>query len=156
MVDLIDLSVVGVVCLAFAIAISFAFPLTRAILNLTLAIIAAVFFCYFVLLKRSRFRTLGYRAGGVRIVGLDGQTPRWTSLTFRLMFALLGPLNWLFDLIWSSGDEHKQAMRDKFASTYVVKFNAQPAGAARVICRYYNAVGYTLMFREIESPRVNS
>jgi uncharacterized RDD family membrane protein YckC len=131
-------------------------PLTRTTLNLTLIIVVLVFFCYFVLLKRSRFRTLGYRAGGVRIVGLDGQTPRWTSLTFRLMFALLGPLNWLFDLIWSSGDEHRQAIRDKFASTYVVRVNAQPAGTTRVICRYYNAFGYMLMFREIEAPAANA
>jgi hypothetical protein len=49
-------------------------------------------FAYFVILKRSRFRTLGYRLGQIKIVGLDGQPPTYLSLSLRLMFGLLGPL----------------------------------------------------------------
>jgi hypothetical protein len=150
LVDAIDLSVVGAVCSAFGTALAIETPLTKGAMDLILAITVVVFFCYFVVLKRSKFRILGYRAGGVRIVGLDGKIPSWSSLTFRLMFALLGPLNWLFDLIFASGDEHRQAIRDKFASTYVVKAGAQPAGSRKVVCRYCHLFGYTLLFREIE------
>jgi uncharacterized RDD family membrane protein YckC len=79
-------------------------------------------------LKGLKFRTLGYRAGRVRIVGLDGEAPGYASLTLRLMFAMLGPLNWPADLAWLSSDSHRQALRDKFANTYVVRADAQAAG----------------------------
>jgi uncharacterized RDD family membrane protein YckC len=152
LVDLIDLSLVGTVWIVSAIALVSQSPVNKGTLDIVLAINVAVFFGYFVVLKRSKFRTLGYRAGGVRIVGLNGEKPGWFSLMFRLMFILLGPLNWLCDLIFASGDECRQAIRDKFASTYVVKIGAKPAGAGNVVFRHYDLFGFALVLREIERP----
>jgi uncharacterized RDD family membrane protein YckC len=115
------------------------------------AIWAAVFFSYFVLLKRSRFRTVGYRITGVRIVGFDGERPGLWPLTLRLIFMVLGPLNYFMDILWVSSDPHKQALRDKFAHTYVVRKDAAPAGTGKLIFRYYHIFGYNYLFREIES-----
>ena len=73
-----------------------------------------------------------------------------SSLTFRLMFGVLGPLNWMVDLLWLSGDPHRQALRDKLAGTYVVRKTAEPAGTGKIVRRYYEFFGYNFIFREVE------
>jgi uncharacterized RDD family membrane protein YckC len=110
-------------------------------------------FGYFVPLKRSAIRTLGYRIGRVRIVGLDGRPASIPALSLRFMFAVFGPLNWL-DLIWRGGDWHRQALRDKFTNTYVVKINAVPAGAGPLVYSYYEVSGYSFLFREVDTRPV--
>jgi uncharacterized RDD family membrane protein YckC len=150
LVDLIDVLVFGVICALLALPVILTFPPNKSTFNLLLLICLAVAFSYFVVLKRSRWRTLGYRLCRVRIVGLDGRAPGYPSLTLRLMFGLLGPFNWLLDLAWLSGDPHRQALRDKFANTYVVKRNARPTGQGRIVIRHYDIGIYNLMFREVE------
>jgi len=66
------------------------------------------------------------------------------------MFAPFGPLNWLFDLAWLSGDPHKQSMRDKISQTYVILLNARPEGTARVVHSHYDILGYTFLVKELE------
>jgi uncharacterized RDD family membrane protein YckC len=149
LVDLVDIVVLIFLWLP---VLFFVLPeLDRAI-----AVCAAVAFVYFVPLKRSRFRTVGYRIGGVRIVGMDGGTPSYWALTVRLVFAFFGPLNWLLDLAFLSGDPHRQAVRDKFARTYVVRKTAVPAGEGRVVYRYYEILIYNFLFREVEIPKAES
>ena len=106
LIDSVDLIVIRVACLtSFAVAwIVLPSP------GLILARWGAAFFFYFVLLKRSGVGTVGYRVSGVRIVGYDGEKPSISCLTLRLLFGVLGPLNWLVDLIWLSGDTHRQAL----------------------------------------------
>jgi uncharacterized RDD family membrane protein YckC len=113
------------------------------------AAFAVVAFAYMVLLKRSKWGTLGYRWGGGRIVGLDGRTPGIASLTLRLAFAMIGPVNWVPDMVWLSDDPHRQALRDKFANTYVVKSGATPVGKGRIVFRNYEIICYNFLFREV-------
>jgi hypothetical protein len=101
-----------------------------------------------VVLKRSKGGTLGYRIGGVRLVGLDGRHATWSALILRLLFAVFGPLNWL-DLIWLAGDPDRQTLRDKLAQTYVVKKKAEPLGTGPVILQYYEINCYNFIFREV-------
>ena len=68
LVDLIDAVTAGVLCSVAAVVLSAFVPA-----KLILFVCAAIFFCYFVLLKRAAGGTVGYRLGGVRIVGLDGR-----------------------------------------------------------------------------------
>src|SRR5215471_3024981 len=145
LVDVIDLVAFGSICAALTIPVVMIFPPTKSTVNLILLTCVVVAFSYFVVLKRSRFRTLGYRLGRVKIVGLDGRAPSYPALILRLMFGVLGPLNWLLDLAWLSGDSNRQALRDKFANTYVVKRNAQAAGEGRVVIRHYDILSYNLM-----------
>ena len=149
LVDLIDLVTFGALCGALVIPVEVLFPPDRALLNLMVLMTVAIALSYFVILKRSRFRTLGYRLGRVKIVALDGQVPGYMALTLRLMFSMLGPVNWLLDLIWLSNDANRQALRDKFANTYVVNVNAQPAGTGSVVFRHYHILVYNCMFREV-------
>ena len=59
-------------------------------------------------------------------------------------------MNFPFDAFWLTGDQNRQALRDKFASTYVVRQNAVPAGLGRVRYRNYTFWGMTFIFREVE------
>ena len=149
---MIDFLVFGTVCLALAVSVLLVFRHTRTILNLTFATCSALAFCYFVVLKRSTVGTLGFRIGKVKVVGIDGRRADWFGLIVRLLFGVLGPLNWLMDLLWLSGDTHRQALRDKFTGTYVVKRLAEPAGTGKVVYRSYDIVGLNFVFREVEIP----
>jgi RDD family len=150
-VDAIDLAVFGVLCLAFTvIQVILGVDPGRAGDSPRLIACGAIAFSYFVLLKRSRFRTLGYRAGRARIVGLDGQVPGVWPLIVRLTFGLLGPLNWLIDLLFLAGDRNRQALRDKFANTYVIRNGAQPAGTGRITHAYLDLCFFNCLFREVE------
>jgi len=151
LLDVIDFLVFGALCMVLIVPVLAVFPsgpwAARAIF-LAWAITA---FLYFVLLKRSSFRTLGYRVGRVRIVGLDGRKPSHWSLIVRFMFGMLGSLNWPIDLIWLTNDIHRQALRDKFANTYVVRAAAQSSGTGRIVFRQYDILFYSFLFREVET-----
>jgi uncharacterized RDD family membrane protein YckC len=114
-----------------------------------LALLGVVWFGYFVLLKGSPYRTLGYVVAGARIVNLKGERPGLGSLAFRLMFVIVGPMNALLDVLWLTGDVDRQALRDKFASTYVVRKDALPAGTGPVRFGTYTFWGMTFPFREV-------
>lgn len=116
----------------------------------SLTSLTAVWFVYFVLLKRSR-GTLGYLIGGVRIVDLRGQRPGMVALAFRLLFAVIGPFNLLVDLFWIGSDGRRQALRDKFAGTYVIRKGARPAGSGEIGYSYYGILGTNFIFREVKA-----
>jgi len=110
----------------------------------------ACIYGYFVVLKRSRISTLGYRLARVRIVDPYGRPPDLEALTLRLLFGLAGPLNIVLDALWIPFNRHRQALRDRLAHTYVVKASAEPAGAARVVTRTYSVLGLSFAFEDIE------
>ncbi len=154
LVEAIDLSVMGIMCLFFLIVLAALSPLKKMTVDLVLIVVFALLFGYFVVLKRSSFRTLGYRAGHVRIVGLNGETPGWSLLTLRFLFIFLGPLNWMVDLVFAAGDECGQTIHDKFVATYIVKVEAEPAGNGRVVQKYWDLFGLSLLLLEIERPEL--
>jgi uncharacterized RDD family membrane protein YckC len=145
LVDLIDAATAGLLC---CLAIFVLWPVIPA--RPILLVCAAIFFCYFVLLKRTRGGSVGYRVAGVRIVGLDGERAGVLPLTVRMLFMALGPVNYVLDLVWMTDDVHRQAIRDKFADTYVIKKHAVPAGSGKVIRRHYEILFYNFLFREVE------
>jgi uncharacterized RDD family membrane protein YckC len=145
LIDVIDSVAAAAVCVAVTFAL---WGLARG--DAILLMWPAIFFCYFVLLKRSKIGTLGYRVGGVKIVGLDAQPASLLSLTLRFTFMALGPVNYLLDLAWLSSGAHRQALRDKFAQTYIVKRKAEPIGTGRLVRKYYEICGHNFLFREIE------
>jgi len=91
LIDLVDF-LAALALSALAVAAAFMAP-TAVAERLWLPLTAFVWFAYFVLLKRSRFRTLGYRIAGAQIVDLTGGRPSIFSLSARLVFVLFGPLN---------------------------------------------------------------
>lgn len=120
---------IDIIDIPFALALSaLVVVAARALLDdaegpgITLLLCGAVWFVYFVLLKRSRLRTVGYMVLRAQIVDLKGQQPSILSMLARLFFAFVGPLNALVDLFWITGDANGQAIRDKFSAD--VEFQA--------------------------------
>lgn len=107
-------------------------------------------YAYLTILKSSRLGTLGFRLTGVRIVDHKGQPPSLLRMTFRILLWIAGPINPIIDLIWLGGDRHRQTLRDKFAGTYVVNRGATPVGRGKRKAAYYNFLGATFIFWEIE------
>ena len=153
LIDIIDVLLVGGVCLLQSMVLWVSFPPNRTLVDLILASWAVTIFCYFVVLKWSKLGTVGYRIAGVRIIGLDGRPPTFLTLALRLLFVPLGPLNPLLDLLWLSGDTHRQSIHDKLAHTYVVKRRAEPVGTGIIVYWYYDICGYNFLFPEVEVER---
>ena len=149
LVVFVDIAVVLGLIVAAGIALYTLLP-ERFGVALQLPVAAGLSFLYLVLLKRSRLRTIGYRLAGVRVVDFHGGMPSVASLTLRLTFAVFGPFNILLDLLWIPGDPHRQALRDKFAHTYVVRSQAEPAGSAPIELRPCFILGCSFLFQEVD------
>jgi uncharacterized RDD family membrane protein YckC len=106
-------------------------------------------YVYLVLLEASAVGTLGFLLTGVKIVTLKGERPSVLRMTFRLLLWTLGPINACLDLYWLTGDDYKQTLRDKFASTYVIRRNAIPAGSGEIRLNRFLFLGYNFVFYEV-------
>ncbi|MHB0969963.1 MAG: RDD family protein [Thermoanaerobaculia bacterium] len=123
----------------------------------TLLIWAVIWLGYFVFLKGSRYRTLGYILTRAKILNLQGERPSFWQLFIRFLFSVFGPLNLAFDLLWIPSDPSGQALRDKFAGTYVVKQLAIPIGQGRIVYVPYTMFGQSYIFREVrETPSITA
>ena len=153
-IDLIDFAVA--VTLALIVSAAVATWVTTdhdAIPRIVFWAMLGVGFLYLIVLKRTNVRTLGYRLAGVRVVDLHGARPSLWALSVRTGFIVAGPLGALVDLLWLTGDRHRQALRDKFAHTYVVRQRAVPAGHGTIAHSTYTILGYGFLFPEVREPR---
>ncbi len=114
----------------------------------------AIAWGYLVILKPSKWRTVGYRMTGLKIINTRGNKPSIFTMTFRLLLWMFGPFHLLFDLIWLSVDSERQSLRDCYSGTYVVRANAEPIGTAPIHLAYYNALGYSFMYPRVVRPKV--
>jgi uncharacterized RDD family membrane protein YckC len=149
LIDFVDTALVIALCAVFGYVVITVWPHEESLTLALFACLASIWFGYFVILKRSRFRTLGYILGGARIVNLQGQRPSVLSLLSRILFVAAGPANFLIDLFWIPTDPCRQAIRDKFAHTYVVRKDAVPAGTGPIVYRTYVMLGTTFLFQEV-------
>ena len=98
-------------------------------------------FLYLIVLKPSRFRSAGLWVTRSRIVDHRGNQPSAPRMAFRLLLWLLGPVNPVIDLLWLTGERHRQTLRDKFAGTYVVRKDAVPITRSHRRGAWYNFLG---------------
>jgi uncharacterized RDD family membrane protein YckC len=153
-IESVDLAVAAVACVVIGgliVLVSDLEPDEDVVLAVVYLSALPMGVAYFVLLKRFG-RTAGYWACRARIVTLAGDRPGLWLLFVRFLFAVLGPLNFALDLLWIPSDESRQALRDKFAGTYVVGVRARPAGHGRLTWAQYHVLGATFVFREVERP----
>src|SRR5436189_2075700 len=95
-IDLMDTTVATIVCLIITIG-ALPFAGNEVVYFGILATWPLVWVAYFVVLKGSRFRTVGYVLCGARIVNLSGERPGYVALLGRLAFVVVGPFNFLDD-----------------------------------------------------------
>lgn len=117
-------------------------------------LLVAIWF-YLVPLKRSAWRTVGYRLAGAKLVNLKGEQPALWALTLRSMLWLLciTPVNFLFEVLWCGVDGDRQSIRDRIANTCLVKHKARPIGTGEVHLAHYFALGYLLVYSHVVHPR---
>ena len=149
-VDFVD----GVIAVSISLAVTWLClwllpPGSRARHTGVFAVWVGIWFLYFTVMKRSALRTPGYRLGDVRIVNLKGERPGLFALSVRLLFAVAGPFHIVVDLLWIGNDSRRQALRDKFAGTYVVRLNAAPVGRGPIRYEYYTILGNNFIFAEV-------
>lgn len=83
-------------------------------------------FFYLTLLKASKYGTAGQLLTKTKILNLGGKRPNIFQMTYRLLFWIAGPFNFLFDFAWISLNKEKRTLRDSICNTIVVKKNAIP------------------------------
>ena len=149
-VDLVDFTFLLVGVVVIAVVSAFVVPPgAQAFPHVLLWSWVAFGFIYLVLLKRSRFGTLGYYLGDIRIVNIQGERPSIWALTIRAMFVVVGPLNTVVDILWLTTDERRQALRDKFAHTYVIRTRAKPMGQGAIVYTTYTIFAVNFLFAEV-------
>lgn len=119
----------------------------------TLTLIA---YFYLAIFKRSSVGTIGYRILKLKIIDAKGYPPSLLRMSWRFLLLVFGPLNLLIDILWLSGDNYKQTLRDKMAGTYVVRSDAKPAGNGTIVFERYNLLGMSMIFPEIKVDNENN
>jgi uncharacterized RDD family membrane protein YckC len=143
-IDCID---IGVLLAAYIIAAMF---LPEEYLRAILILWFFIAYLYLAILKATGIPTIGYWVVKARIVDPRGNPPSLFKATVRFCFAFIGPINFILDLIWISSDRHRQALRDKFGHTYIVKNTAKPVGIGKISYQRYFILGYSFIFAEIK------
>ncbi len=111
---------------------------------------------YFALLKRSKFRTVGYVLTGVKIVDLQGNKPSVFKMILRLFLLFIGPFVVYIDIPWLMSEATKQTLRDKYVGTYVVRKNAIPIRTDRLQTVMLGVMSWSLTYREIKEESIRS
>lgn len=105
---------------------------------------------YFPVLKATRIGTVGYMLFKAQLVNLKGERASIVKSTVRFMFFILGPFNFIFDLIWLGSNKQRQTFRDLFVGTYVIGRKAEPVSRGRIIYPTYDVLGWNFVCSEVE------
>ena len=103
---------------------------------LLLASLVTLTWIYFTVIKASRFRTLGYRLLGLRIVTLRGGKPSFFQMSIRKTFFVFGSL---IEVFWVLA--HRQWLGDQVVQLIVVRNRAKPIGSGRIRLYYVGVAG---------------
>jgi len=112
-------------------------------------------YLYLVILKRS-IGTLGYLITRVRIVDMFGNRPSIVRMTGRFIWLLVLPIGFVLDIIWLTGEETRQTLRDKTVGTYVIRKKAKPVGTGKYGIKIMSFMGLCLRLREVEKDSQDS
>ena len=107
-------------------------------------------YIYLVVFRMFTVGTLGNILTKTKVVDLRGNRPSLFQMTIRFLMLILGPINFLLDFFWLTGDPYKQTLRDKFAATYVINKQAVPLGQGLQTFSTYQIFGMSFVFREVK------
>jgi uncharacterized RDD family membrane protein YckC len=150
LIDVVDVAAASLLSIVLTVIASIVMTPDGLWQLVTLLMWTFVWLGYFVFLKGSRYRTLGYVLGKAKILNLQGEPPSLGQLLLRFLFSVFGPLNLLLDLLWIPSDPFRQALRDKFAGTYVVKKGAVATAQGNIVFVPYTMFGQSYIFKEVK------
>ncbi len=91
-----------------------------------------LFASYHVLLRRTRFGTVGYRLTGIRIVDETGESPSLKKLGKRFLIAIPFTMPLGASYLKCRGNPKRQSVHDQICGTWVIRRRAHPAGPAQL------------------------
>lgn len=111
-----------------------------------------VAYLYLTTLKASKYGSLGQRITDTKIETIYGSRPSQLRMSMRLLYWILGPINFLTDLVFMLAVKERRSIRDCFCNTIVVRRNAEPIDthAPVHVARIY-ALGLNLMYETCNS-----
>jgi uncharacterized RDD family membrane protein YckC len=148
---LIDIIVLGTSFTALWLVLYFSIPEEIVVVKIVFWSLFLISYLYLSVLKPSRFRTIGYIVTGIKIVNLQGQKPSWNNMFTRFVMLGFSPFAFIIDILWLTGEQTKQTLRDKFVGTYVVDNKAIPIGKCPLRKVILSFLGWNLVYREIEN-----
>lgn len=153
-IALVDIIVIGVVsvCCLYVTYFIFYYEDTFYKFNFFFTLIFSIF--YLAVLKRSRFRTVGYILTRVKVVDLNGQRPSIFKMILRVLLQLIGPFEIVIDILWLTSEATKQTLRDKYIGTYVINQHAVQIRKAKLQNVYLGFMGWYLMYREVQESQI--
>ncbi|MCG8700044.1 MAG: RDD family protein [Bacteroidales bacterium] len=149
LIAVVDICVIVGLLFFLTFVFTLLFGSTRLSMQVSFFCLCILAYIYLVLLKRS-VGTLGYLLMGVKIVDLTGGRPSILRMTGRFLWLFTLPLSLCFDLIWMTGEETRQTVRDKTVGTYVIKKKAVPAGTGQLQLKVISVLSLCLRYREVE------
>jgi len=107
-----------------------------------------VTYVYLTFLKTSKFGTFGQLFTKSKILAIYGKKPTQLKMSFRLFIWVLGPFNFISDLVFLTMIKEKRTLRDCYCDTIVVKKGAEPI-EINIPVKFNRvfAMGLNLMYR---------
>jgi uncharacterized RDD family membrane protein YckC len=78
-----------------------------------IGVMVPISYLYLAIYKRTDQSTIGYRVLGVKTINLEGKRPSIWQMTLRFSILFFGSFNFFVDILWLTGEENKQTLRDK-------------------------------------------
>ncbi len=83
-------------------------------------------YLYLTVIKASKIGTLGQLVTNTKIIHINGKKPNIFTMTYRLIFWVLGPINFVLDYAWLTLNKERRTIRDSICNTIIVKKDATP------------------------------
>jgi uncharacterized RDD family membrane protein YckC len=154
LIDIVDIAVIGIPGFGTLLVAASMYREER-IMGLLLLVWVILGFLYLGPWKSTGYPTLGYWIFRVKLVNASGNKVDFWQASGRALFLLIGPANYLIDLFWLYGEIPRQALRDKFNGTYLIKKNAVIESKGKLVPKVLHVMGYRVRIEEIEN-NVNS
>lgn len=151
LVDLIVIAAISSFCLYIT---DFIFYYEDSYYKFNFVFILVLSIFYLAILKRSKYRTVGYILTSVKIVDLKGERPSIFKMILRVLLFLLGPFELFIDIIWLTSEATKQTLRDKYIGTYVIAQDAVPVKKGKLQNVSLGFMGWNLMYREVQESQI--
>ena len=110
-------------------------------------------FLYLTIVKSSQTGTIAYIMLKIKVVDLNGNSPSFIKMMIRFALLIIGPLEFILDMIWLTGESTRQTLRDKVAGTYVLKSDANPIEYGVIKYVYLDVLGYAFTVKEVQGNK---
>ena len=107
-------------------------------------------FFYLTVFKSSNTGTFAYIFLKLKVVDLSGNQPSLFKMITRFALLVIGPLEFILDMIWLTSEPTKQTLRDKIAGTYVIKQDSLPIEYGVIKYKHLDVMGYALSIKEVQ------